>query len=339
MVRDNLTEVFGLRSPEQQPVSRCSSSQPPLDPSPVSKPDLPDIRHTQHGCLSKLPYSALRLLVPTLVVNTVNRMQPLWGKPDMSPPWWPESVPYCNPSKRPREIEGSWTEMLRLVAEHCYDFYNMQDFTGNTSSPVAAQPNSDNSPQQSHLSSSPQQTALQLIQCYDSTLNQTDPDSLPLYETTLNQNDLDLLDFHSTPQTPSDVRNTLPSIDISYDTSIDTNASLLQASNQLQALQVQPSAHLNIQPHHTEREPTPATLPTEPPTLHTEESPVTTHAETDDTLPHLDADSVQPTPESSQPPPSQQPPQQHTSVLRRSRRDCRKTAKGMGYADWLGNRR
>ncbi|XP_077994846.1 uncharacterized protein LOC144452195 isoform X1 [Glandiceps talaboti] len=182
----------------------------------VPIPDLPDIRDSPQGCLSKLTFAELRHLIPTIVKTSVGRNQALWGNQDKAPMWWPVDVPYCNPCKRPKEVDG-WTELLRRAAKACYVYYQREDLTGDNTAeqPQLSEenPTFTNAATPEDIQFHPEIPALQQI----------------VYNyTTLNQNDLELLNMHSTPETlhvlPSAMEiSTIPSFE---DSTLHTNDSL-----------------------------------------------------------------------------------------------------------------
>ncbi|XP_077981314.1 uncharacterized protein LOC144436394 isoform X2 [Glandiceps talaboti] len=122
-------------------------------------PDLPDIRETQQGCLSKLTFNELRVLIPTIVKCSLPRSQALWGTPDNNystenaPVWWPAEVPYCNPCRRPKHVNG-WTQLLKDAARACYHHYEREDLTGDD--PNQTRPPTSPPQQTSHQQPQPQ---------------------------------------------------------------------------------------------------------------------------------------------------------------------------------------
>ena len=80
--------------------------------------------------LSQLPYSVLKTLVPELVKVSEKRLKPYWGNENHIPVWWPQTIPYCNPSKGPKLSPGTWTKMLKSAARACYEHHGLTELTG-----------------------------------------------------------------------------------------------------------------------------------------------------------------------------------------------------------------
>ncbi|XP_070537888.1 uncharacterized protein [Ptychodera flava] len=159
-----------------------SPAQPATDASNAA-PNLPDIRETPQGCLTKLSFAELRHLIPTIVKNSVSRNQALWGSQENAPVWWPTDVPYQNPCKRPKEVTG-WTDLLRRAAKACYEYYQQHDLMGDhpDDTPLEMDHITNSNAQEDAISEIP--ALQQLVQHYS----------------TLNETDLELLNIQSTPE-------------------------------------------------------------------------------------------------------------------------------------------
>ena len=64
----------------------------------------------------------LKSLIPKLVKVTTGRGKPLWNDESKKPRWWPDGLPYKNPSQDFREADKrttTWTTILRNIVK-CY---------------------------------------------------------------------------------------------------------------------------------------------------------------------------------------------------------------------------
>ncbi|XP_062522285.1 DNA-binding protein P3A2-like [Corticium candelabrum] len=81
--------------------------------------------------LDKMTQAQLRAFIPDMLKASLQRGKPGWGKEEMKPAWWPDTVPWQNVrsdvrSEQQKE-QQSWTDALRSIVRSCYQYHNRLD--------------------------------------------------------------------------------------------------------------------------------------------------------------------------------------------------------------------
>ena len=81
--------------------------------------------------LNKMTQAQLRAFIPLMLKYSTGRLKPGWGKDDMKPVWWPDSVPWQNVRGDMRSDNEKqltpWMEALRRIVQNCYMHHNRMD--------------------------------------------------------------------------------------------------------------------------------------------------------------------------------------------------------------------